>query len=115
MYRFAYAEIVDESGSAARDREREVFDHCITLLQEAQKAGPESRAAIEAIYFTRRLWTFLIEDLGSPENQLPDELRANLISVGIWVVRELEKIRLGDAKNFQGVIDIVRSVREGLK
>jgi flagellar protein FlaF len=115
MYRFAYAEIVEEGGSAAREREREVFDHCIALLEEAEKAGPDSKSAIEAIFFTRRLWTFLIEDLGGPQNQLPNELRANLISIGLWVIREVEKIRGGEVKSFKGVTDIVRSVREGLK
>jgi flagellar protein FlaF len=115
MYRFAYAEIIEESGGVAREREREVFDHCLQLLEAAEKAGPTSQAAVEAIFFTRRLWSFLIEDLGSPNNQLPDALRANLISIGLWVMRELESIRLGDSKNFQGVIDVVTSVREGLK
>lgn len=115
MYRFAYAEILEESGGAAREREREVFDHCVALLQAAEKAGPDSPAAVEAIFFTRRLWTFLIEDLGSSGNQLPDALRANLISIGLWVMREIENIRLGESQNFAGVIDVVRSVREGLK
>jgi flagellar protein FlaF len=115
MYRFAYAEILEEGGSAAREREREVFDHCIALLEAAEKAGSGSKAAIEAIFFTRRLWAFLIEDLGSTNNQLPDALRGNLISIGLWVLREIESIRLGNSQNFRGVIDVIRSVREGLK
>lgn len=115
MYRFAYAEIMDEGGSAARERERQAFDHCISLLEAAEAEGAGSPAAIEAIFFTRRLWTYLIEDLGSPENQLPDSLRASLISIGIWVIRELDNIRAEQATGFKGILDVVRSVREGLK
>jgi len=115
MYRFAYAEIIEESGSVARERERQVFDHCIALLEAAEKAGPDTPAAIEAIFFTRRLWSFLIEDLGQKENQLPDALRANLISIGLWVLRELEEVRLGQSQSIAGITEVVRSVREGLK
>ena len=45
------------------------------------------REAIEALFFVNRVWVRFIEDLGSPENELEQELRANLISIGIWVLR----------------------------
>lgn len=114
MYRFAYAETIEESGKVGRERERQVFDRCIELLDAAEKAGPGSQAAVEAIFFTRRLWSYLIEDLGKPDNQLPDSLRANMISIGLWVMRETENIRQGQSTNFKGVVDVVRSVRAGL-
>jgi flagellar protein FlaF len=84
------------------------------LLEAAEKAGPDTPAAVEAIFFTRRLWSYLIEDLSHTDNQLPDALRANMISVGLWVMRETENIRQGQSTNFKGVVDVGRSVRAGL-
>ncbi len=33
-------------------------------------------------------WTTIIDDLGSEENALPKELRAAIISIGIFVLKE---------------------------
>ena len=34
-----------------------------------------------------------IEDLAIPENGLPDKLRADIISIGLWVVKEADRLR----------------------
>jgi flagellar protein FlaF len=56
-----------------------------------------------------------VEDLASPDNQLAEELRANLISIGIWIIKESERIRQRESDNFQGIIDISIIIRDGLK
>ena len=61
-----------------------------------------SREAIEAVLFVRRLWGILIEDLARPENDLPQTLRADLISIGLWIMREAEQIRLEASEQLQG-------------
>ena len=108
MYQFSYAEIMEEGVAVSKDRERQVLDRSIALLKAAMTSdgGNQSRQAIEAIYFTRRVWLRFIEDLGDPENQLEAELRANLISIAIWILKEVEKIRKRESSNFQGIIDI---------
>ncbi|MET0257298.1 MAG: flagellar biosynthesis regulator FlaF [Methylobacterium sp.] len=115
MYQFSYAEVAQESSSTAREREREAFDNMIASLERAETAGPRSREAIEAIYVTRNLWSILVEDLASPENALPEELRASLISIGLWVMREAESIRLGRVESFQPMIEITQMIRDGLE
>jgi len=115
MYQFSYAEVAQESFATARDREREAMDHTIELLERAERAGPRSREAIEAIYVTRNLWSVLVEDLASPENSLPEELRAALISIGLWVMREAENIRLGRVESFRTMIEITTMIRDGLE
>ena len=57
----------------------------------------------------------LLEDLAHPDNQLPKQLRADLISIGIWIMREAEEIRLGRSQNFKGIIDVTRAIAEGLQ
>lgn len=115
MYQFSYSEIRQESGADARDRERQALDRAIELMEKAEVAGTHSKESVEAIYATRTLWGILVEDLANPENSLPDELRASLISIGLWVMREAEAIRLGKTKSFQGIIDITAMIREGLE
>ncbi|WLS04322.1 flagellar biosynthesis regulator FlaF [Shinella oryzae] len=115
MYQFSYAEIMEEGVAVSKDRERQVLERSIALLKAAVAAGTYGKEAVEAVYFTRRVWIRFIEDLGNPENELEDELRANLISIAIWILKEIEKIRKRESENFQGIIDITTIIKDGLK
>lgn len=115
MYQFSYAEIMEDGVADSKDRERQVLDRSIALLASASRQTGYSREAIEAVYYTRRLWIRFIEDLRAPDNQLNEELRANLISIAIWILNETEKIRKRESSNFQGIIDITTIIRDGLK
>lgn len=115
MYQFSYADVQEDGVAEAREREREAINHSISLLKAAKANGIESREAVEAVYFVSRLWVRFVEDLASPDNQLEKELRANLISIGIWVIKESERIRQRESDNFQGIIDISMIIRDGLK
>jgi len=115
MYQFPYAEILEDNPEGSRNREREALDHAIELLQLAKLKGRNSREAIDALYYVSKLWIILIEDLVNPENDLPDVLKADLISVGIWVTKETDLIRSGKSENFDGLADICGMVRDGLR
>jgi flagellar biosynthesis activator protein FlaF len=115
MYQFSYAEIMADDIADSKDRERQVLDRAISMLNVAMKKGRESREAVEALFFTRRVWIALIDDLRSPENQLPVNIRADLISIGIWVLKEADKIRLRKSENFKGIADVITIIRDGLK
>lgn len=115
MYRFSYAEVLEETPQTARERERIAIEHSIELLKAAGEKGNASRECVEAIYFLRRLWAYLIEDLAKPENDLPKTLRADLISVGLWIMRESEQVRLGQSSNFKGLIEVSQLIAEGLR
>jgi flagellar biosynthesis activator protein FlaF len=115
MYQFSYAEVLDETPQGARERERLAIAHSIDLLQAAEKSGVRSRESIEAVLFVRRLWSVLVEDLAQPENDLPKALRADLISIGLWIMREAEQIRLEKSANFRGIIEVSQSIKDGLQ
>lgn len=115
MYQFSYAEVQQDDVAESRVRERQVLDRSIALLERARDSGAGSRDAIEAIYFTNRVWMRLVEDLSSADNELEPSLKANLISVGFWVLRESERIRKGESENFDGLIDISSIIRDGLQ
>jgi flagellar protein FlaF len=115
MYQFSYAEVQTDSVADARDRERQLLSRSIDLLTEARAEGPRSAKAVEALHFMSRIWTTLLQDLGSAENELPGELRANLISIGLWLLREAEQVRLGNSDNFDGLIEVSQIIRDGIR
>ncbi len=115
MYKFYYNEVLDESPKEERAQEHSALERSIELLHEARSKGAQSREAVEAIFFVRRLWGIFIEDLAKSENGLPQKLRTDLVSVGLWVMRETEEIRQGRSSNFTALIDVSRTISEGLK
>ncbi|MDX3926363.1 MAG: flagellar biosynthesis regulator FlaF [Shinella sp.] len=115
MYQFSYAEIMEDGIAHSKDREKQALDRSIALLTAAKQADKFGHEAIEAVYYTRRLWMRFIDDLSNPENQLAEELRANLISIAIWILKEIDRIRKRESDNFQGIIDITTIIRDGLQ
>jgi flagellar biosynthesis activator protein FlaF len=115
MYQFSYAEIQSESVADARDREKQLLTRSIDMLAEARDYGLQSREAVEALHFLNRVWTHFVEDLGNPENALPKELRANLISIGLWLLREAEEVRQGRSDNVEGLIEVSQIIRDGMQ
>jgi flagellar protein FlaF len=114
MYQFRYEETIEDDFDRSRAEERRAFDHALLLLQQAEDDGPNSRSAAEAMFFLQRLWHILLDDLAGAENDLPDQLKASLISVGIWTLKEITAVRLGNVTSFAGLIDINTIIRNGL-
>jgi flagellar protein FlaF len=115
MYQFSYADIQTDSVADARDRERQLLTRSIEMLGKAMETGPRSQESMEAVHFVNRIWTVFLEDLGSAENELPQELRANLISIGLWLLREGEAIRQGRSHNYEGMIEVSQIIRDGIQ
>ncbi|MBD0414447.1 flagellar biosynthesis regulator FlaF [Oryzicola mucosus] len=115
MYQLSYDERQSDTVVDARNREKQVLDRSIEMLMKARASGADSREATAALQFTNRVWTTFLNDLENPESALPNELRTNLISVGMWVLRESEAIRKGRAQNFDGLIEVSQFIRDGLQ
>ncbi len=115
MHQFAYSEILEESGAEARRKERDAFDRVNIMLRVAQKSAPGSVQCVEAIYRLRQLWTVLTDDLASIDNGLPDALKASIISVGIWMMKEADDISKGKQDGWDTIIAINTLIRDGLR
>ena len=115
MYKFSYDEILVDGSANQRIAEKQALEHSIGLLREAEKKGASSREAIDAILFVNRLWSFILEELIKPENELSEKLRASLISIGIWVLREADAITDGKSRNLRGLIEVTEIIAEGLQ
>jgi flagellar protein FlaF len=114
MYQFSYNDVVEDSPIEMRAREREAMDKALVLLRIARDKGPGSREAVEALYFLRRLWAIFLEDLNSPSNALPEQLRGGIISIGIWMNKEIDRVRSGRSTDLTPIIEINEIIRNGL-
>ena len=114
MHRALYTEILEDAPADARERERQAIERSIELLNAA-RMGPASREANEALHYLDRLWSLLLDDLANAENRLPKELRASLISIGIWILREIEDLRSQRTQSFKGLIDVREIICKGLE
>jgi flagellar biosynthesis activator protein FlaF len=115
MYEFAYNDVIEDSHKTMRARERAAMDRVIAMLRAAQGEGPQSRERVEALFYLRRLWTIFIEDLNDPSNELPDQLRAGIVSIGVWMMKEIERVRGGLTNDMTPMIEINELIRDGLK
>src|SRR5579871_5047289 len=115
MYEFAYNEVIEDSRQTMRAAEREAMDRVIAMLRAAQEKGPLSRERVEALFYLRRLWTIFIDDLNDPHNELPQQLRAGIISIGIWMMKEIDRVRGGLTSDLTPIIEINQLIRDGLK
>jgi len=115
MYQLSYAEHITDNPKDCRDRERLALQRAIGLLRKAESASGLSPESIEALGFVSKLWSAFIQDLVDPENDLPDVLRADLVSVGLWIIKEAALIRSGQSQNYRGMVDVCTMIHDGLK
>ncbi|MCG6859117.1 MAG: flagellar biosynthesis regulator FlaF [Salaquimonas sp.] len=110
----AYDEIAADSGTEARLREREALLQSIVAMEEADRNPSDAVRRTNAIVAVNRLWSTLVTDLASAQNQYPRELKAQLISIGIFVLRQCEAMRTDENKDFAAIVDISRTLEKGL-
>ena len=103
---FAYA--AASSHRSVRDQEAEVFKRVNYVLRSA--IAGRKLDQVRAISDNRRLWSTLLDLLRDPDNALPEELRASIISVGRTVQREMQNT----APNFGFLIAINENLAAGL-
>jgi flagellar protein FlaF len=115
MYQFAYSDVVDDSPLTMRASERAAMDRVIAMLRIAQESGVGSQQAVQAFYYLRRLWAIFMNDLANPENELPEQMRHGLLSIGLWMNKEIDRVRGGQASDLTPIIEINEIIRDGLK
>ena len=115
MYEFAYNDVIEDSHQTLRAREQAAMDRVIEMLRAAQEKGAQSREFIDALFYLRRLWMIFIDDLNDPNNELPAQLRAGIISIGVWMMKEIDRVRGGLTSDLTPMIEINVLIRNGLK
>ena len=95
-----------------RQTEYRLFAQVTRSLLESK--GEDSKSLLaKSIHWNRRLWLALQADCDLENNLLPDETRAGIISLAIWVDKHSRKVLRGEAE-IEPLIDVNRSIMEGL-
>ena len=83
------------------------------LMHAATVDDSDFKTRIDALDWNRRLWTTLATDCSDPDNALAKPMRAQIISISLFVSRHSSAVMRGE-EDFETLIDINRSVMQGL-
>ena len=98
---------------APRQVEYRLFGQVTGALIDARDEGTRGKSFFEALDWNRRMWSTLSSDCGAKGNKLPDTLRAQIVSLAIWVTKYSSQVALGRA-DIQDLIDVNKTIMEGL-
>lgn len=100
--------------SSPRDVEYRLFAQVTHALTEAKSLERHQfRQLIDALDWNRRVWSALALDCSNPDNALPVQTRASIISLSIYVSRESSAIARGEG-DLDDLIEINRTIMQGL-
>jgi flagellar protein FlaF len=68
---------------------------------------------MRALDWNRRLWSTLASDCASPDNRLPASLRAQIISLSLWVSKHTSQV-MRRREEIGPLIDVNRIIMQGL-
>ena len=110
----SYAQ-TQKSTMSPREVEAMAFTKAALMLEEAKHNTDDYDSYASALKFNQLLWTIIQADLVDKENVLPPQLKANILSLSIFVDKQTVKA-LADTKtrHIDSLIDINKNLAEGL-
>jgi flagellar protein FlaF len=97
-----------------REAEYRLFGQVTRALLAAAELEPtDLRGRIDALDWNRRMWSILGSDCANNDNQLPDSLRASIISLSIWVGKHTSAV-IRREEEIEPLIDVNRMIMQGL-
>ena len=103
-----------EHAEGPKQTEFRLFGLVTRALVDASQADESDLSGrMRALHWNRRLWTTLAGDCASPANGLPMDLRANIISLSIWVDKHTSDV-MQKKLSIQPLIDVNRIIMQGL-
>lgn len=97
----------------ARDAEYDVVSRVTALLRHADRYG-RTAASVHAVLKNSELWTLLASDLAGSGNNLPEDVKAGLISLAGFSIRHGQDVLWGGATT-DPLIDVNMMVLKGLR
>ena len=97
-----------------RELEYRLFAQVTLALMEAAKLDRDDFVGrVDALDWNRRVWTVLADACASPDNRLPDALRASIISLALWVSRHTSSV-IRKEETIEPLIEVNRLIMQGL-
>lgn len=116
----AYKKTITQT-SSSRDIEYRLLAQVTAELMKAVEnvpgasSDPKKMAQVaHALTWNKQVWDVFVEDCGTAGNLLPRELRAAIVSLGIWVTKETALALEGNG-DIASLIAVNRDIMKGLK
>lgn len=97
-----------------RQTEYRLFGAVTHALIEARDTNAKGAKLVEALDWNRRVWDAFGEDCKSELNKLPEPVKAQIISLSIWVIRYTRQV-VREHKPIDPLIDVNRTIMQGLQ
>jgi flagellar biosynthesis activator protein FlaF len=111
----AYSRTSQVTGNA-REIEAQALLKAAKQLRDVQNnwTGPDTKLH-KALLFNRRLWTIFMSAAESDENPQPIEVRQNIASIGVFVMKQTVEMQMNpDPSKLKPLIDINCNIAAGL-
>ena len=109
----AYQQAAERS-EQPRDSEYRLFGEVTrALIAASELPADDFKARIKALDWNRRLWMTLAADCARTDNALSPELRAQIISLSMWVGRHTNEV-IQQQEPIEPLIEINRIMMQGL-
>jgi flagellar biosynthesis activator protein FlaF len=112
----AYKSVAKEIANP-RDLEANLLLKAAARLQAVSDSWERDRSDLnEALTYNRKLWTFFLEAVTSPGNQLPAEIRQNIANLGVFIMnRTMSVTSKPERAALAALININRELAAGLR
>lgn len=114
----AYQKTSQVAAVSPRELEANLLMKAAARLQLIKDEWDESSLAEkdDALVYNRKLWTILVTSATNPESQLPQDIKNNVASLGVFVFKQTMAIMTTeDSNKIDVLISINRSIAEGLR
>ena len=98
-----------------REMDAAAFSQAAYVLDQARQKIGDTDACEKALKYNQLLWSIVQADVAEGNNELPDELKANLMSLSLFVDKQTSK-GLSDPTEelLDSLININLNISEGL-
>lgn len=93
--------------------EYRLFAQVTAALMAVVGKSRTEKATIDALDWNRRMWSVFSSDCGTKGNELPDQLRASIVSLSIWVSKHSSLVMRGK-EDVDALINVNKMIMEGL-
>ena len=98
-----------------REMDAAAFSQAAYVMDQARQKLNDKELRERALKYNQMLWSIVQNDVSQPDNALPEELKANLMSLSIYVDKQTTTgLKDPSDELFDSLISINLNIAEGL-
>ncbi|HWA04254.1 MAG TPA: flagellar biosynthesis regulator FlaF [Rhizomicrobium sp.] len=98
----------------SRTTEYRLFGQVTGALIDAKQSGQGGGPLVDAVDWNKKLWRTLAADCMDDRNQLPQDLRAKIVSLSLWIAKYSRQV-MREGASLDPLIEVNRTIMQGLK